>query len=342
MRAIFADVQRLHQHAYVVSHGKRSDSFDTVARIDSILQALGEAGWGPTVAPTDGGLAPIHAVHHADMVAFLATAYTHLNAGQDKAEPVYPSFFPPPGQRRRPSSLGGQKGFYCVDLEVPIDATTWDAARASASCAWTGAQELIAGARCAYALCRPPGHHAGPDFMGGYCYLNNAAIAAQTLSEHGGRVAIVDIDYHHGNGTQAIFYTAPNVGYGSLHIDPNLAYPFFAGYAEERGEGAGEGTNWNFPLPEGVGDAHYLDTLDALLDRVHTFAPHWLVVSAGFDTYALDPIGTFQLTTQGFHEIGCRLQALKRPTLIVQEGGYNVPDLGRNVVSLLNAFTDFG
>jgi acetoin utilization deacetylase AcuC-like enzyme len=150
----------------------------------------------------------------------------------------------------------------------------------------------------------------------------------------------LDIDYHHGNGTQAAFYTDPDVGYGSLHVDPAMAYPFFAGYAGETGAGAGEGTNWNVPLPHGTDQARYMAALEGLLEHVRAFDPAWVVVSAGFDTYLYDPIGTFQVTTEGFHEIGLHIRALDKPTLVVQEGGYHVHDLGRNVVALLRACVD--
>ncbi|MCK4901042.1 MAG: histone deacetylase family protein, partial [Anaerolineales bacterium] len=171
--------------------------------------------------------------------------------------------------------------------------------------------------------------------------LNNAAIAAQVLRENGERVAILDIDYHHGNGTQAIFYAEPNVWYGSLHIDPSIDYPFFAGYADEVGIGAGEDTNWNVPLSPGTSQGRYLSALETLLMRLTAFIPQWLIVSAGLDTYIGDPIGTFQLTTAGFNKVGQRIRTLNVPTLVVQEGGYCVPDLGRNVAAFLKGLADF-
>jgi acetoin utilization deacetylase AcuC-like enzyme len=368
---VFSDVQRMHRHPYVVKQSERQPSYEIPERIDCILEAIREAGLGPVVAPTDAGLEPVYAVHDAGMVEFLATAYArHQEDRESQSEAVFASFFPPPRQRRRPRCFEGQKGFYCVDMEVPIGEHTWEAALASAHCAWTGAQHLQAiyggsdivplasvgisstnerggwtrspgrTPQCVYALCRPPGHHAGPDFCGGYCYLNNAAIAAQALRQGGDRVAILDIDYHHGNGTQAIFYADPDVGYASLHIDPATAYPFFAGYADETGVGAGEGTNWNVPLPHGTDQASYIAALETLLERVCAFDPQWLVVSAGFDAYIHDPIGTFKVTTEGFHEIGCRIRPLGKPILVVQEGGYHVPDLGKNVVALLSALVE--
>ncbi len=337
MDIIFSETQRQHRHRAVLYQGQMTDSYEAPERLDAILSALDAAALGPIVPPDEMDLAPIHAVHDEGMVAFLATAYARHAAGDASFEPVFPSFFPPPGQRRRPDTFEAQKGFYCVDMEVPIGPHTWEAARASAACAWTGAQRLLEGERYVYALCRPPGHHAGSDFMGGYCYLNNAAVAARALSKEGARIAIVDIDTHHGNGTQAIFYTDPDVWYGSLHADPRTTYPFFAGYADEVGAGRGEGTNRNLPLPRGTDDAEYLRALGSLLALVEAFDPRWVVVSAGFDAYVHDPVSTFAVTTEGFREAGRRIRGLQRPTLVVQEGGYHLPDLGANVLAFLEA-----
>ena len=355
MLTIFSELQRTHKPEYIVRGGRHVPSHDVPERIDSILSVITERDLGPVIAPMgkiphtpgrdDAGLEPIRAVHDEGMIQYLATAYTQHSVdnmgkishtpGREDSTPVFPSYFPPPGQRRRPSSFEGQKGYYCADMEVPIGENTWAAAVASAHCAWTGAMRLRSGESCVYALCRPPGHHAGPDFLSGYCYLNNAAIAAQALSENGERVAILDIDYHHGNGTQAVFYADPQVWYGSLHIDPDIAYPYFAGYADENGIGEGQGANWNIPLSPGASQSQYMSALEILLEHLTVFDPRWLIVSAGFDTYVHDPISTFQVETTGFHEIGRRIHALGKPTLAVQEGGYCVPDLGSNVVAFL-------
>jgi acetoin utilization deacetylase AcuC-like enzyme len=333
---VYSAAQRHHRPAYVVKGGERSPSYDVPERVDSILAAMGEAGLGPVIAPDDAGLEPIRAVHDAGMVDYLATAYArqHRESGEEK--PVFPTFFPPPGQRRRPVSLKGLAGLYCTSMGVPIDEHTWPAAVASAHCAVTGAAHLRAGEPHVYALCRPPGHHAGPDFFGGYCYLSNAAIAVRTLrAGQDQRVAVLDTDYHHGNGTQAIFYADPDTWYGSVHIDPSVDYPFYAGYADETGVGIAKGTTCNVPLPPRTDEEQYLSALDSLLERLVAFGPRWLIVSAGFDTYVDDPVGTFQVTTGGFCETGRRLGELAIPTLVVQEGGYCTADLGRNVVAFL-------
>ena len=340
MLTIFSELQRTYKQEYIVRAGKHARSHDALGRIHSILSAISERELGPVISPDGAGLEPIRAVHDEGMLQYLATAYTQHSMDEGNSAPVFPDSFPPPGQRRRPSHFKGQKGYYCTDMESPIDENTWDAAVASAYCSWTGAMHLHSGESCVYALCRPPGHHAGPDFFGGYCYLNNVAIAARALSEDGERVAILDTDYHHGNGTQAIFYADPQVWYGSLHIDPDIAYPYFAGYADETGAGGGQDTNWNIPLQAGTSQSQYILALETLLEHLTAFDPRWLIVSAGFDTYARDPLSTFQITTSGFHEIGRRIHALDRPTLVVQEGGYFVTDLGLNVVALLDGILE--
>jgi acetoin utilization deacetylase AcuC-like enzyme len=339
MLIVYSSLQRRHRPTYVVKGGHHSQSYDLPERLDSILSVVKQNELGAIVEPACSGLAPILAVHDAGMIEHLASAYLKHNADGDTGTPVFPTFFPPPGQRRRPRSFEGQKGFYCTNMGVPIDAHTWEAAVSSAQCAVTGARLVRSGECYVYALCRPPGHHAGPDFFGGYCYLNNAAIAARVLCQDGKRVAIVDIDYHHGNGTQAIFYEDPQVWYGSLHIDPDTDYPFYAGYADELGKGAGQGTNCNIPLPPATDERRYLAALETLLARLILFDPSYLVLSAGFDTYVHDPIGSFQVTIDGFWQIGRRLCELGFPTLIAQEGGYCMSDLGRGVVALLSGLT---
>ena len=244
-------------------------------------------------------------------------------------------------------------GYYSFDMCAPIVAGTYQAARAAADVALTAADLLLGGERVVYALCRPPGHHAGSDLYGGYCYLNNAAIAAEYLlstTDHrppttdpvsssvvGRRssVAILDIDYHHGNGTQQIFYARSDVLFVSIHADPAREYPFFAGYADERGGGEGAGLNLNIPLEPGVADARYLGALEQALAAIDAFGPRHLVLSAGFDTFGGDPLGDFALTAAAYPAIGRRIAALGLPTLVVQEGGYAVAALGENVVGLL-------
>jgi acetoin utilization deacetylase AcuC-like enzyme len=197
---------------------------------------------------------------------------------------------------------------------------------------------LLDGEQCVYALCRPPGHHAGPDFFGGYCYLNNAAVAADILARAAAPVAIVDLDYHHGNGTQAIFYERADVWYGSVHVDPTNTYPYYAGYADETGSGEGEGANLNIPLAEGAGEDAYLAAVGRLLEPAAAADASALVVSVGFDAWTGDPFSTFGLTADGYAEIGQRIRARGLPTLLVQEGGYQVTGLGQLACAFVGPF----
>jgi acetoin utilization deacetylase AcuC-like enzyme len=256
----------------------------------------------------------------------------------DRTE-IYPDLFPGEGAglpRRMSSPLWA--GLYCTDAVTPIMKQTYPAARGSAECALTGARLLArARERVVYALCRPSGHHAGPRVFGGYCYFNNAAAAAEYLSAKG-RVAVLDLDYHHGNGTQEFFERRSDVLTCSIHGDPSQEYPYYWGYRDERGKGAAVGSNLNLPLPIGSGDEVYLGAVDKACRAIRRFGPQFLVVSAGFDTHRDDPIGGFKLSFGVYPEIGARLHALDLPTLICQEGGYNLRTLGRSVRGFLNGF----
>jgi acetoin utilization deacetylase AcuC-like enzyme len=304
-----------------------------------IHTAIQRTGLGPIRAPDSFGLEPIRAVHDAGYLDYLEHAYERWVAAGGAAEAVLPGTLAVRWMAHRPESPLVAPGYYCFDLSAPIVAGTYVAARASADVALTGAQLLVGGERLAYALCRPPGHHAGTDLYGGYCYLNNAAIAAQHLIDGSGDprplVAILDIDFHHGNGTQQIFYERDDVLFVSIHADPAREYPFFAGFADEHGAGAGLGFTLNLPLEAGVADARYLAVLETALEAIAAFGPRFLVLSAGFDTFDGDPLGDFALSSAAYGAIGRRIAALGLPTLVVQEGGYAVAALGENVVALL-------
>lgn len=344
--------------------GRLIPPYESPARVDVILAALARAGLGPVQPPREFGMAPVAAVHDREYLAYLEHAYARwVAAGGDPAA-VLPSTLAVRWMARR--SLGPliAPGYYCFDMSAPIVAGTYQAARAAADTALTGAELLRQGARLAYALCRPPGHHAGSDLYGGYCYLNNAAIAAQYLLSPAGdqlriedrglrighsqssildpqpKVAVLDIDFHHGNGTQQIFYERADVLFVSIHADPAREYPCFAGYADERGAGPGHGFTLNLPLEAGVDDGRYLAVLDRALAAIADFAPAYLVLSAGFDTFGGDPIGDFALTGAAYPAIGRRIAALGLPTLVVQEGGYAVAELGENLVGLLRGLEE--
>ncbi|MFL5669815.1 MAG: histone deacetylase family protein, partial [Chloroflexota bacterium] len=228
-------------------------------------------------------------------------------------------------------NAGGRAGWWGLDTANPLVAGTAGAAHAAVDVALTAADLVLGGEQAAYGLCRPPGHHAGRSMAGGYCFFNNAAIAAEAIARATGeRVAILDVDYHHGNGTQQIFWRRGDVRYVSIHADPDSDYPYFLGRGDETGEGDGAGENLNIPLPAGTTDEGYLGAVDRALEAIADTPGSIIVVSLGFDTYGLDPIGTFALTTGVYHEIGRRTAALGRRLVIVQEGGYHRPSLGEN------------
>ncbi len=316
--------------------GKFATYLEAPVRADIIVKAVQDAAIGPILAPGDFGLMPITAVHKPDYVEHLRTIYDRWLALGGPAEAAFPSIIPHQRHLSRFSpSPWAEIGYYSFDLSAPVTATTYEAALASAYCALTGVGHLMEGQRFVYALCRPPGHHATQDLMGGYCYFNNAAIAAQHIAGMGYRVAILDIDVHGGNGTQAIFYDRDDVLFISIHGAPEWEYPYFSGYADERGSGAGEGYTLNYPLEKGTDDAEYLQVIDHAMTDILNYEPDYLVLSAGFDTFKGDPLGKFELTTPCYHDIGSKIAALGLPVLVVQEGGYAVAALGENVVSLL-------
>jgi acetoin utilization deacetylase AcuC-like enzyme len=339
MRIIYTAQHRLHDPANAIIDGKRFASEDAPERAESILQAVLQPPFGPICSPSDHGLPPLLSVHTQDYVDYLRSAYDHNTSTYGQASAVIAETFAPRGARRKPGRFHGLPGYYCFGIGTPVLDHTWEAAYGSAQCALTAAEAVSAGEPSAYALCRPPGHHAASSLYGGLCYLNNAAIAARFLQAGGlARLAILDIDYHHGNGTQEIFYADPSVLYCSLHAHPDDDYPYYWGEADESGEGAGAGFNLNFPLPQGTDDAAYLAVLDRALGMISNYAPNGLVISAGFDTAGGDPIGGFRITEAGFTRIGQYIASLALPTVIIQEGGYLVERLGENAAAFLRPF----
>lgn len=325
--------QAAHAPLRELHNGGWADHAETPSRFTAVRAAMGgevrEAGYH--------GIAPILAVHDADYVAFLRTAHAQWLAAGRGGDAI-PYTFPVRG--RRPLSLeriDAKLGRFSFDAATPIAAGTWEAAHAGAQAALSGLEAIASGeARQAFALCRPPGHHAGADYFGGYCYLNNAAIAARAAATRGlGPVAVLDVDYHHGNGTQDIFYEDGAVFFASIHADPVMDYPYYWGHADERGAGEGEGANLNLPLARGTVWDAYEGALGKALEAIAGFGARTLVVSYGADTFAEDPISHFALTTDDMHGIGARIATLGLPTLTVMEGGYDVAALGRNVAAFL-------
>ena len=336
---IHSETYKLHNPAFEIwPGGWIREYFESPQRVEIILAELRSTDWAEARAPEAASIGPIAAVHDRKYVEFLQHGYRHWLATNPEtleghAPTYYATTFPPPRSQRR----GDQYGNYTFDQSAPLVEGTFEAIVGSAQCAITAANLILNNQRAAYALCRPPGHHAGKDFSGGYCYFNNTAIAAKMLSVNG-PVAILDIDYHHGNGTQDIFYEDDRVLTISIHGDPSWEYPYFLGYADEIGSGKGTGFNLNLPLPRHTEGAVYFAALDRAIKRISDFQPWSLVVALGFDTYDGDPISQFALKTEDYTSIAQRIRSIDLPTVIIQEGGYNTEALGRNAVAFLKPF----
>ncbi|HQV69558.1 MAG TPA: histone deacetylase family protein [Thermoflexales bacterium] len=340
MKTVYSPAHKNHQPAQEFFEAKLIPFQETATRAENILQAVRAANLGEVISPRDFGLAPILAAHDADYITYLQGAYAvWVQAGLDEVG-VYADTFPIRKMPHKPSGPLGQAGFYAMDLTAVIVRGTWQAAYSSAQCALMAAQLVANGDRAAFALCRPPGHHAQRDLAGGYCFINNAAVAANWLAQAGAKVAVLDVDFHHGNGTQEIFYQRDDALFVSIHAHPDRQYPYFSGGADERGTGRGRGFNFNYPLEKGVSDARYLAVLDGACADVTRFAPNFLVVSLGVDTFGGDPLGDFALTGAAFAQIGARIAKLNLPTAFVMEGGYAVDALGQNVLGVLRGFEE--
>ncbi|WP_417726765.1 histone deacetylase family protein [Roseovarius sp.] len=339
MKAIFDDRQWRHDPKHFMANGVIKPSPEQPERIARLTEGATAAGC-EVVAPQDAGLGPIAALHSPEYVTFLRNIYPRWQRIDGAGEEVIPNIHPANRSDNYPKSAVGQAGYHQADTACPIGAGTWEAAYWSAQTAVTGADMLAAGEQAAYALCRPPGHHAFGDLAGGFCFLNNAGIAAERLWSKGLRAAILDVDVHHGNGTQGIFYDRDDVLTVSIHADPVRFYPFFWGHADERGTGRGTGYNLNLPLARGTGDDAYLKTLDVALERVVNFGADVVVVALGLDAYENDPLRGLAITTPGFGRIGAAIARLGMPTLFVQEGGYLCEELGQNLTSVLTGFEE--
>jgi acetoin utilization deacetylase AcuC-like enzyme len=294
-------------------------------RIQSILKELDRTDIFLRIKPSHFSEAYIKAVHHHDYVDYFKKICAMLEEGKS----IYPYVFPIRNAARPPKELPIRAGYYCIDTFTPLNRNAYMAARRAVDCALTGAKKLLQGSRLAYALIRPPGHHAERMAFGGFCYFNSAAIAAKFLSSHG-KVAILDIDYHHGNGQQDIFYKSPDVFTVSIHGHPRFAYPYFSGFEEEKGTGAGKGYNANYPLPEKIDHQRHREALKQAINRVTRFQPDFLIVALGLDTAKRDPTGTWELQAKDFEINGRMIGSLKLPVLITQEGGYDNRVLGTN------------
>lgn len=339
MITVYSSQHAQHNPTHEYCEGQLIPYTEAPQRAETIRSALESSQIGRIIAPDEYAMDVLRRVHTADYLDFLQTIYADWIAIGGTTEAVMPSAMPRQGYDRPSASPFARAGEYLFDLSAPITATTFEAAAASAACALTAADYVCNGERVAYALCRPPGHHAYASMGGGFCYLNNAAIAAEHLITGGAeRVAILDIDVHHGNGTQSIFEARSDVLFISIHGHPDWEYPYFSGHADETGTGAGQGYTLSLPLARHTDDVAYLGVLDVALAKIREYAPQYLIVSAGFDTYIEDSMSQINLTTACYEEIAHRLRQLDIPSVVVQEGGYHVAALGENVVRFLRGF----
>jgi acetoin utilization deacetylase AcuC-like enzyme len=333
MRCFWDDRQRLHAPAAEFFNGALHPAAESQGRVDAILEAISS-----TEAPRDFGMEPLLRVHSAEYLQFLQSAHGAWREAGRQGD-AFPYAFPVVRRRRlNPGRVDAKMGLFSFDTSTPIAEGTWQSAYCAAQTALAGLDAVLAG-DTAFALCRPPGHHAGADYFGGYSYISNAAVAAEAAIASGRRrVAILDVDYHHGNGTQDIFYERADVAFASIHADPNSDYPYFWGHADETGDGVGEGATLNLPLPRGTDWSGYAPALVQALDWVERQSPELLIVSYGADTFVGDPISHFKVQTDDYARMARRIAALGLPTLIVMEGGYAVDALGANVASFLGGF----
>jgi len=337
MRVYHSTASTDHDPTSFFRRGKTIAHPESAERYRVLHGSVVDAGFDVREA-TDFGLAPLHAVHTAEYVDFVANGWNRRAEIDPAAVELLTTQFARPQMHRRPGGLLGLLGYYTADTSTPLRAGTWNAVYGAAQAAITAADGALAEG-AAYALCRPPGHHAFADCAGGFCYINNTAVAAEQLcARTGQRIAILDVDVHHGNGTQGIFYERPDVLTVSIHADPSNYFPFYAGYAEEIGRGAGLGFNLNLPLAHGSGDGPFLEALSTALARIGAFSPAALVIALGLDASEHDPLGVLKVTQEGFSQAARAIARLALPTVIVQEGGYLCPALPLNLIAFLSPF----
>ncbi|MEO1722883.1 MAG: histone deacetylase family protein [Pseudomonadota bacterium] len=338
MRVFHHPGTNAHDPHFFMVRGRVVANEERPARTERLLDGIARLGLKPE-APTRCDDEALLAVHSAEYLGFLSTAWEQWQALPGAGPEVVANIHPHRGRGTYPDALVARAGWHMADTAAPIGEGTWAAARHAADCAVAAADAVLDGAPRAYALCRPPGHHAYRDMAGGHCFLNNAAIAVERLRRRHGRVAVLDIDVHHGNGTQSIFYDRGDVLTVSIHADPHNFYPFYVGHTHETGDGAGEGANLNLPLPLGSGDAVWLETLGRALDRLGAFAPDAVVLALGLDVHEDDPLKGLAITTEGIGAAGRLLTKLDVPVMITQEGGYLSAALSDNIAVFLHGIS---
>jgi acetoin utilization deacetylase AcuC-like enzyme len=339
MLTVFSDKHALRDSKAELYGGELVPPFECPIRAQHILQRVKDVGLGNIIGPQSFDIDAVTRIHDPAFIHFLETCWDEWVATGYKGEAI-PTCWPARGmQQRIPDHVDGKLGYYALAAETAISNGTWEAARASVDVALTAQAALRDGAREAFALCRPPGHHAAGDMFGGYCFINNAAVAAQAFIDQGAsRVALLDVDFHHGNGSQAIFYDRSDVMFLSLHGDPREAFPHFLGYADESGQGQGTGFNHNYPMAPGTNFKTWGEALADACRKIDDYAPDALVVSLGVDTFEHDPISFFKLASDDFKRYGTTIAALNLPTLFIMEGGYAVEEIGINAVNVLEGY----
>ena len=341
MKTIFSPLHKHHWLKNELTAGELKPCFELPARAEFVLNEIKKRNLGPISEPQSYDQKHIEAVHDINYVEFIKSCWAQWEQEFGDKSDAMASVFSRSNQGHRISqNIEGKLGYYSGDLTAGLGKNSWLAIKSSADTALDGAQAILSGDSSVFSLCRPAGHHASRSLMAGYCYVNNAAVAAQYyLDSEKAKVAILDIDYHHGNGTQSIFYQRNDVLFASIHGDPDSEYPFYLGREDEQGEGAGLGFNVNFPLPLHTTTwTEYQASLTAAFDEIKDYAPDVLIISLGVDTYEFDPISHFKLTSDDFTKIGQQIAALDLPTQFIFEGGYAVEALGVNTVNVLEGF----
>lgn len=339
MKAVYSELHRSHDPQFYLVRGVVKRTTEQPERADRLLAGL-KAGKHTLIEPTTFGQGPRARVHSPEYLHFLENAFAEWSALPDAGSEMIPNMHPVRNAGTYPSHIVGKLGWHTTDTSAPIGPGTWAGASVATDIATTAAQMVLDGEDAVYALCRPPGHHAYRDIASGFCFMNNSAIAAAHLRTKHERVAILDVDVHHGNGTQGIFYDRGDVLTVSIHADPVAYYPFVWGYAHERGEGAGLGANLNIPLPLKTDDDGYMKAMEKAAGMIRSFAPTALVVALGLDASEHDPLAGLAVTTPGFKRIGAALARLGLPTVLVQEGGYLSDILGQNLTAVLAGFEE--
>jgi acetoin utilization deacetylase AcuC-like enzyme len=340
MKTVFSPRHIGHTGQVELVAGQIVPAFEKASRAEYVIERVKAVGLGDIQEPDAHDLTTAAKVHRQDYLDFLPTVWDRWTA-EGRTGTALPFCWPTRGLRgdKRPEFIDGLLGYYSFDAGIGFVSGTWDAIKSSHDTALTAASLIKNGQPAAFALCRPPGHHAGAGFMGGYCYINNASVAAQYFLDHGAkRVSILDVDYHHGNGTQEIFYSRSDVQVINLHADPIQEYPYFLGHKDETGAGVGEGFNINYPMPSGTTWETWSANLDHACEKLAANKPDVVVISLGVDTFEKDPISKFKLRSEHYPLIGARIAKLGLPTLFVMEGGYAVAEIGINAVGVLTGF----